>query len=123
MKIGVVGLGSMGKQIARQLLVSGHEVTVWNRTSRAMDELVAAGAKAARSVADALRTEIFIPTLFDDAAIRSVLMTDDGLPEANGTGVHVCMSTVTVAFDRELQAFHLDHALPYVLPRCWGGPT
>lgn len=122
MKIGVVGLGSMGKQIARQLLVSGHEVTVWNRTPKAVDELVAAGAKRAGRVAEALSAEIFISTLFDDEAIRSVLMTDDGLPKANASGVHICMSTVTIAFGRELEAFHSSHALPYVAAPMLGRP-
>jgi len=122
LKIGVVGLGSMGKQIARQLLVSGHEVTVWNRTPKAVDELVAAGAKRAGRVAEALSAEIFISTLFDDEAIRSVLMTDDGLPKANASGVHICMSTVTIAFGRELEAFHSSHALPYVAAPMLGRP-
>ncbi len=122
LKIGVVGLGSMGKQIAQQLLVSGHEVTVWNRTPGALDELVAAGAIRARSVAEVLSTDIFVSTLFDDEAIRSVLLTDDGLPKANATGVHVCMSTVTIAFGRELEAFHLSHGLPYVAAPMLGRP-
>lgn len=122
MKIGVVGLGSMGVQMAHKLLATGYEVTVWNRTSCASDEIVAAGAKRAHVVADALQGDLFISTLFDDNAIRSVLMASDGLPQANPAGVHVCMSTVTAAFGRELEAFHSLHKLLYVAGPMLGRP-
>ena len=32
MKTGIIGLGAMGQHMARNLLVAGHEVQVWNRT-------------------------------------------------------------------------------------------
>ena len=39
MKIGLIGLGRMGSGIARKLLNDGHEVSVWNRTPQAAEEL------------------------------------------------------------------------------------
>lgn len=122
MQIGVVGLGSMGKQIALKLIASGHKVTVWNRTSDAVDELVAAGADRAQKVADALTRDIFISTLFDDDAVRSVLMNAQSLPRANAVGVHVCMSTLTVAFGQQLNEYHSRHKLSYVAGPMMGRP-
>src|SRR5262249_26031659 len=39
-KIGVIGLGLMGKPMALNLVKAGHPVTVWNRTASRADELV-----------------------------------------------------------------------------------
>jgi 3-hydroxyisobutyrate dehydrogenase-like beta-hydroxyacid dehydrogenase len=122
LNIGIVGLGLMGTQIARKMLAAGHEVIVWNRTSDAMNDIIAAGAKRAHDVAEALSADIIVSTLFDDDAIRRVLMTNDGLPKTTANSVHVCMSTVTVAFGRELQSFHLDHKLAYVAAPMMGRP-
>ena len=41
------GLGSMGQAMVRRLLDQGHQVTVWNRSPAAGDELVARGARRA----------------------------------------------------------------------------
>jgi 3-hydroxyisobutyrate dehydrogenase-like beta-hydroxyacid dehydrogenase len=50
MKIGVVGLGNMGEQIAAALLRAGHEVTVFDIRLEAVEKLVSTGARAAESV-------------------------------------------------------------------------
>jgi len=45
-KIGFLGLGIMGRGMARNLIKAGFDVTVWNRTAARMDEFVQAVAKA-----------------------------------------------------------------------------
>jgi 3-hydroxyisobutyrate dehydrogenase-like beta-hydroxyacid dehydrogenase len=50
MKIGVIGLGNMGEQIAAALLRANHEVTVFDIRPEAVQRLVASGARAAESV-------------------------------------------------------------------------
>ena len=122
MKIGIIGLGLMGKQIAKKLIETGHDVTVWNRTAEAMDEMVAAGAKRAANVGDALQGDMLLSILFDDEAVRSVLMTKEALDGAKFGAVHVCMSTVTVAFGRELEAYHYERSLSYVAAPMLGRP-
>ena len=52
--IGFLGLGTMGSVMARRLVDAGHEVHVWNRSTEAVAELVAAGAFVAATPADAL---------------------------------------------------------------------
>ena len=48
-KVGLIGLGLMGKPMGMNLLKAGFPLTVWNRTPSRADELVAAGAKLAPS--------------------------------------------------------------------------
>ncbi len=52
--VSVIGLGAMGSALAQTLLNSGYGVTVWNRTAEKAEPLVAAGAKAAGSAAEAI---------------------------------------------------------------------
>jgi 3-hydroxyisobutyrate dehydrogenase-like beta-hydroxyacid dehydrogenase len=51
--VSVVGLGLLGRTLAAAFLRAGHATTVWNRTPERADELVAAGATQAASVAEA----------------------------------------------------------------------
>jgi 3-hydroxyisobutyrate dehydrogenase-like beta-hydroxyacid dehydrogenase len=50
----VIGLGAMGHTLARTFLTSGHPTTVWNRTARRADDLVADGATLADSIGAAV---------------------------------------------------------------------
>ncbi|HAN24592.1 MAG TPA: oxidoreductase, partial [Microbacterium ginsengisoli] len=61
--IGFLGLGTMGRAMAGRLLETGHRVTVWNRSDAPVAELVAAGAVAAASPADALGAPVSISML------------------------------------------------------------
>lgn len=79
MQIGFVGLGRMGRAIARNLLRGGHAVTVWNRTRSRAEELAAEGARVADTPADAARgAELFIDMLADDAAVEAVILGEGG---------------------------------------------
>jgi 3-hydroxyisobutyrate dehydrogenase-like beta-hydroxyacid dehydrogenase len=98
MRIGVVGLGLMGKPIARRLLGAGHEVTVYNRTASRADELVEQGAARAGSPAEVWDSaDACITMVADDDALAAVLLGADGLlasPPAGRTLID--MSTVSV---------------------------
>ena len=64
----------MGAAMARHLLDAGHELTVWNRSSGKADDLVAAGAREAESVGDAVRgAEAVVLMLFGPDSVREVL--------------------------------------------------
>src|SRR4026208_2308270 len=79
MKVGIIGLGNMGSGMAANLLKGGHEVTVYNRTSRKARARVARGARYAAEVADACRGEAVITMLADDIAVESVVFGDAGV--------------------------------------------
>ncbi|MFK4064427.1 NAD(P)-dependent oxidoreductase [Streptomyces sp. NPDC029674] len=92
-KIAFLGLGHMGEPMARQLLRAGHSLTVWNRTPAKTGALVAEGAVAAASPADAVRqADVVITMLAGPEAVREVA---DAIVPALRPGTHwVEMSTV-----------------------------
>lgn len=69
--VSVIGLGAMGTALAKALLAGGHEVTVWNRTASRAEALVAQGARAATTAAEAMAVaDLVIVCVLDDAAVR-----------------------------------------------------
>ncbi|MBX5440243.1 MAG: NAD(P)-dependent oxidoreductase [Solirubrobacteraceae bacterium] len=70
----VLGLGPMGAALARAFLAAGHPTTVWNRTASKAAPLVARGARAAATPAEAAAAgPLTVVCVIDDAAARSVL--------------------------------------------------
>lgn len=63
MKIGIIGLGRMGGNIARRLMRGGHEVVVWDRDSEAVSALGGEGAITAASLDD-MRAKLDKPAIF-----------------------------------------------------------
>lgn len=77
-QIAVLGLGIMGLGMARNLVASGHEVTVWNRTPRTLHEDLT-GATVAATIAEAVAgQERVLTCLTGPQAQRDVLLGEDG---------------------------------------------
>jgi 3-hydroxyisobutyrate dehydrogenase len=94
MKIGFVGLGNMGSPMARNLLKAGHALTVYDLSEPAVQQLVDAGAKAARTPRDAAQGAAFVVTMLPAAAhVRSVLTGDDGVLAGVAPGVTIIDSS------------------------------
>ena len=75
MKIGFIGLGSMGAPMARNLLLAGFEVTVHDARAQAADEHLALGARLADNAADcAADADVLITMLPDPRAVELVLL-------------------------------------------------
>jgi 3-hydroxyisobutyrate dehydrogenase-like beta-hydroxyacid dehydrogenase len=73
-KIGLIGLGLMGRPMGMNLLKAGHPLTVWNRTASRADELVAAGAVLARTPREAAAgADVLITMVSDPSALEEVL--------------------------------------------------
>jgi 2-hydroxy-3-oxopropionate reductase len=78
--IGFIGLGVMGKPMAKNLIKAGHSLVVYNRSRAAISEVAAAGAKAAASPADVARqTTIVITMVPDTSDVELVLTGPDGV--------------------------------------------
>jgi len=123
MRIGFIGLGSMGAGMAASLVRAGHEVTVYNRSPAKAAPLAALGAVVAPSPADACRGEAVVTMLADDDALESVAHGGDGIIEALGAGAtHVSCSTISVALSRRLAAAHAEHGQRYVAAPVFGRP-
>lgn len=122
MKVGFLGLGAMGAAMATNLLKSGHEVTVWNRSPAAAQPLAALGATVAKDAAEAARGDAVLSMLANDTAARAVIL-DGGVLDAMAPGtVHANHATVSVALARELAQAHAAHGVEYVAAPVFGRP-
>ena len=103
-RIGFIGLGLMGKPMARNLLKKGFSLTVHNRSQAPVDALVAEGAKAAATPAGvAGESDVVITMVPDSPDVRLVLEGPQGVFErARAGSVIVDMSTIAPAVAREL---------------------
>lgn len=103
-KIGFIGLGTMGKPMARNLMEAGHELVVHNRGREPVDELASEGAEGAdspRTVAE--RSDVVITMLPDSPQVQDVLGGDDGaLAGAREGDLLIDMSTISPLATKEL---------------------
>jgi len=95
--IGFIGLGVMGKPMAKNLIKAGHRLVVHNRSRGSMDEVVAAGATAAASPAEVARQSTVIVTMLPDTAdVELVLTGPEGILSAIQRGaVVIDMSSIS----------------------------
>src|SRR5689334_18512985 len=124
MNVGFIGLGRMGAGMAANLLKAGHHVTVYNRTPTKTAELVAQGAKAATSVAEACQGKAAVLTMLaDDQAVESVVLGRDGLIASLATGaLHVSSSTISIALSKRLSDLHVAAGQHFVAAPVLGRP-
>jgi 3-hydroxyisobutyrate dehydrogenase-like beta-hydroxyacid dehydrogenase len=113
----------MGRGIAANLVKAGHAVTVWNRTPRRADELKSAGAQVAGSAAEAAAAGVAITMLADDHAVESVVFGKNGILNALPRGgLHISISTISVALSERLTAAHREAGQEYIAAPVFGRP-
>jgi 3-hydroxyisobutyrate dehydrogenase-like beta-hydroxyacid dehydrogenase len=108
----MIGLGAMGRGMARNLAQAGHEVKAWNRSGGSVD-----GVTMVASPVDAFQGDAVLTMLSEDNAIRS-----DVLKSAAPGVVHVVTSTISVSFASELAALHEAQGVAYVSAPVLGRP-
>ncbi len=103
-KVGYIGLGLMGKSIARNILKAGFPLVVHNRSRAAVAELVAEGAGEAFSPAEvAGQVDVVFTNLPDSPDVEKVVLGPGGILEAARPGlVYVDNSTVKPATARRI---------------------
>lgn len=104
--VGFIGLGVMGKPMAKHVLAGGYALTVFNRSPASVDELVAAGAVAAASPADvARRATVVITMLPDTPDVAAVITGKGGILDALQPGsVVIDMSSISPVETKRLAA-------------------
>jgi 2-hydroxy-3-oxopropionate reductase len=104
--IGFIGLGVMGKPMAKNLLAAGHSLVVHSRSAGPIDELVAAGATRAASPADVARRVTRIVTMLPDSPdVEHVLAGEQGVFSAIQAGtILIDTSSIAPAVARRLAA-------------------
>ncbi|WP_410666348.1 NAD(P)-dependent oxidoreductase [Amycolatopsis sp. lyj-84] len=111
-RVTVIGLGNLGRALAETFLRHGHPTTVWNRSADKADALVAAGAKAADTAAEAIADgDLVIVALLDSTVARQVL-ADAADAVAGRALVNVTSGGPEDA--RELAAWAAGHGAEYL---------
>lgn len=87
-KVGYIGLGLMGKSIARNILKAGYPIVVHNRSQVAVDELVAEGAIRANSPKEvAAQVDVIFTNLPDSPDVELVVLGENGIIEGAHDGL------------------------------------
>jgi 2-hydroxy-3-oxopropionate reductase len=105
MNIGFIGLGIMGKPMAKNLLKAGHELTVFDINRENVDNVAAAGALAASSAAEAVsRATVIITMLPNSPHVKTAVLGEKGVLEGAKPGsVLIDMSSIAPLASQEIE--------------------
>ncbi len=122
--VAVIGLGKMGKEIAHNILKSGYELYVYNRTKEACNELLLEGAHLLNSPKEAAEKVSFVITMLaNDEALQTVAEGKDGLLSSSRTGfIHISMSTVSPELTKRLEDLHHKKGIEFIAAPVFGKP-
>ena len=104
MKVGFIGLGTMGVGMSLNILKAGHEVSVHNRTREREEAVASEGAHRAASPREAAAdADIIITMVSDTPDVEEVVLGDDGIIHGAPLGAIVIdMSTISPAATRKI---------------------
>ncbi|MDK9720146.1 MAG: NAD(P)-dependent oxidoreductase [Rhodospirillales bacterium] len=124
-KVGFLGAGVMGAEMALRLLQAGHEVAVYNRSPQKLSSLLKAGARQAASPAEAATgCDMVISMVGDDEASRAVWLGPNGALEAAmaSNAILVESSTLSRAWILDLDRLAASKGLRFLDCPVTGGP-
>lgn len=106
MKIGFIGLGIMGKPMAKNLLKAGHELYVNDHNAEAVADVVEAGATAVANGKEAAeKADLVITMLPNSPHVKAVALGEGGIIEGAREGlIYVDMSSIAPLASREVAA-------------------
>ena len=121
MKVGFIGVGSMGAAMVPNLVKAGHQVSVWNRNAATAQALE--GVTVLPSPAAAFENDAVITMLANDEAVRSVILGAGTFASVRKGCVHVMMATISPTLVAELQKAHESAGIGYVSAPVFGIPA
>jgi 3-hydroxyisobutyrate dehydrogenase-like beta-hydroxyacid dehydrogenase len=122
MQVGFIGVGRMGKAMARNLMKAGHRVLAWDVSQASLDEIKRDGAAVAGSAREAFAGDAVISMLPNDAAMRATFISGGVLPAGGKAPIHVNMATASLACADELTTAHAAKGVPYLSACVYGRP-
>lgn len=124
MKIGFIGLGNLGTPIAQNMLASGHQLFVYNRTAAKTKALTDQGATACATVKElAAACTVIVTMVTDDKALKSISEGAEGLiKNMQPGGIHISMSTILPLTAEQLSQQHTQNGSHYLAAPVFGRP-
>ncbi len=122
-KVGWIGLGLIGKPMARRLLDAGYPLTLWNRTPSKAEDLVRSGARPAATPREAAAAaDVLFTCVSDPPALEAVLWGPDGALSGLRSGsVLVDSSTVSPGLARRTAAACTERGAEFLEAPITGG--
>ena len=122
-KIGFVGLGIMGKPMARNLMAAGYELTVYDIVGEPVEELATEGASAASSPREATVNNARTITMLPDSADseRAILGPDGVLEGAAPGSVIIDMSSIAPSMSQKIGVACADKGVEFLDAPVSGG--
>ena len=104
MKLGMVGLGIMGRPMAKNLLKAGYDLTVFDFNAAAVEDVVSCGAKKAASSQEvAAGVDVFLTMVPNSPHVKAVLFGEKGAAQCLRKGaVVIDMSSINPIASREI---------------------
>ena len=105
MKIGLIGLGIMGKPMAKNLLKAGYELVVNDRNEANVAEIVAAGAASATQPEIGETCDVVLTMLPNSPQVKEVMLGEDGVAAHMRPGTtFIDMSSINPVASKEIAA-------------------
>ena len=105
MKIGLIGLGIMGKPMAKNMLKAGYDLTVNDLNQAAVDEIVACGAKAATNNEIGETCDLVMTMVPNSPQVKAVMLGEDGVAAHMRPGTtFIDMSSINPVASKEIAA-------------------
>jgi 3-hydroxyisobutyrate dehydrogenase-like beta-hydroxyacid dehydrogenase len=128
-RVGLIGLGLMGRPMGLNLLKAGYSLTVWNRTASRAESLVAAGATLAKSPQEvAASSEVLITIVSDPPALEGVVWGGSASSPSTGAlgslrpgSIYIDSSTVSPALARKIAKACTERQIAFLDAPVTGG--
>ena len=122
MNIGFIGLGLMGKPMARNLKRAGAQVSVYNRSRQKVDEMTKEGFTPLTSPAEAAKSSVVICMVSDTVAVEEILFGENGIINAAPTdSLVIDMGTTEVGATRKFATRLIEAGFHFVDAPVSGG--
>lgn len=123
--IGFIGLGRMGTAIANNILKSGYNLVVYNRTSDKTRTLVESGAIGVANPNEAAaKSDVILTSLRDDKALLEVISGEEGiLSGLRPNRIHIGTSTISPSLSTRLADMHHARGCSYLAAPVLGNPA
>lgn len=105
MKVGMIGLGIMGRPMAKNLLKAGYDLAVNDRDPAAVDEMVSAGARGASNAEIGETCSLVLTMVPNSPQVKEVMLGEDGVAAHMKPGsTFIDMSSIDPMASREIAA-------------------